>query len=207
MSDDGYLFVTLGERYQKERAQDVDNHYGKVVRIFPDGRVPPDNPFVGRAGARPEIWSFGHRNPQSAGLHPETRRLWTVEHGARGGDEVNWPEPGRNFGWPIITYGVDYSGAKIGVGTAKAGLEQPKYYWAFYRGAHGPWNGNLFVGALVRGHLARLVLDAEGRVVAEEQLLTDLGERIRDVRLGPDGHLYVLTDSPQGRILRLKPRA
>lgn len=215
LSDDGYLFVTLGERFQRDRAQELNNHYGKVVRIFPDGRVPPDNPFVGRQDAKPEIWSFGHRNPQSAGFHPITRRLWVVEHGARGGDEVNWPERGKNYGWPIITYGIDYSGLKIGIGTAREGLEQPRYYWdpsiapsgiAFYTGVHEPWRGNMFVGALAKQHLARLVLNAAGAVIAEEQLLGDLNERIRDVRMGPDGALYVLTDSREGRILRVVPR-
>src|SRR5262245_39050928 len=211
---DGNLFVTLGERYQREKAQDLGTHYGKVVRIRPDGSVPADNPFVGKAGAKPEIWSYGHRNVQSAAIHPATGKLWTVEHGARGGDEVNIPLAGRNYGWPVITYGVDYSGAKIGVGTAKAGMEQPVYYWdpsiapsgmAFYTGNLFPeWKGNLFVGALRGQALHRLVLDGE-RVVGEEVLLADLGERIRDVRAGPDGAVWLLTDSPQGKVLRVVP--
>lgn len=212
---DGNLFVTLGERYQRDRAQDLDKHYGKVVRITPDGAVPPDNPFVGRSGVLPEIWSYGHRNPQSAALHPATGVLWTVEHGARGGDEINIPRAGLNYGWPVITYGIDYSGARIGVGTTKAGMEPPVYYWdpsiapsgmAFYDSDRFPvWKGSLFVGALARQHLSRLVINGE-RVVAEEKLLVDLGERIRDVRAGPDGAVYVLTDHPQGQLLRLTLR-
>ena len=207
---DGNLFVTLGERAQRDKAQDLATHYGKVVRIRPDGSVPPDNPFVGKAGVLPEIWSFGHRNPQSAAIHPATGKLWTVEHAARGGDEVNIPRAGRNYGWPVITYGRDYSGLKIGEGTAKAGMEQPVYYWdpsiapsgmAFYTGSLFPeWQGNLFVGALRGAALHRLVLDGE-RVVGEEALLRDLGERIRDVRSGPDGALWLLTDNPRGRVL------
>lgn len=211
---DGFLYVTLGERYQKDFAQDLSRHWGKIVRITADGAAPKDNPFVNRPGARPELWSYGHRNPQSAAIHPATGKLWVVEHGARGGDEINIPVKGRNYGWPIITYGIDYSGAKIGVGARKEGLEQPVYYWdpsiapsgmAFYTADLVPeWKGSLFVGALVQRHLSRLVLDGEN-VVAEEKLLADLRERIRDVRQGPDGAIYVLTDSPQGRVLRLSP--
>jgi glucose/arabinose dehydrogenase len=211
---DGNLFVTLGERGQRDKAQDRGTHYGKVVRIRPDGSPPPDNPFVGKAGVQPEIWSWGHRNPQSAAIHPATGKLWTVEHAARGGDEVNIPLAGRNYGWPVITYGRDYSGLKIGEGTTKAGMEQPVYYWdpsiapsgmAFYTGSLFPqWQGNLFVGALRGQALHRLVLDGE-RVVGEEVLLEDLGERIRDVRSGPDGALWLLTDNPRGRVLRLVP--
>jgi glucose/arabinose dehydrogenase len=211
---DGNLFVTLGERFQRDKAQDLANHYGKVVRIRPDGSVPPDNPFAGKSGVRSEIWSYGHRNPQSAAIHPETGKLWTVEHGARGGDEINVPQAGRNYGWPVITYGRDYTFLKIGEGTEKAGMEQPLYYWdpsiapsgmAFYTGNLFPeWKGNLFVGALAGRALHRLVLKGE-QVVGEERLLGDLGERIRDVRDGPDGALWVLTDSPDGRVLRLVP--
>jgi glucose/arabinose dehydrogenase len=211
---DGNLFVTLGERFQRDKAQDLSNHYGKVVRIRSDGSVPPDNPFAGKAGARPEIWSYGHRNPQSAAIHPGTGKLWTVEHGARGGDEINVPAAGKNYGWPVITYGRDYTFLKIGEGTEKAGLEQPIYYWdpsiapsgmAFYTGNLFPeWKGNLFVGALAGRALHRLVLEGE-QVVGEEALLKDLGERIRDVRNGPDGALWVLTDSTEGRVLRLVP--
>lgn len=213
-ADDGTLFITLGERYMKERAQDLDTHYGKLVRINPDGSVPADNPFVGRADAKSEVYSYGHRNPQSAAIHPKTRKLWMIEHGARGGDEINIPEPGKNYGWPVITYGVDYSGAKIGIGTKKDGLEQPIFHWdpsiapsgmAFYTGDAFPgWRGNLFVGALKERCLVRLTLDGE-KVVAEQRLLADLDERIRDVRQGPDGLLYLLTDAPDGRVLRLVP--
>lgn len=212
---DGRLFLALGDRMQIPRVQSLDNHFGKVIRIETDGRVPADNPFVGRSGAKPEIWSFGHRNVQAAALDPRTGKLWTVEHGAQGGDEVNIPQRGRNYGWPVITYGVNYGGARIGEGTAKPGMEQPVYYWdpsiapsgmAFYDSDRIPqWKGNLFVGALVQTHLARLVLDGD-TVVAEERLLEDLGERIRDVAVGPDGLIYLATDSPDGRILRVVPR-
>jgi glucose/arabinose dehydrogenase len=212
---DGTLFVTLGDRFSyRERAQDLGTHLGKIVRVNPDGSVPKDNPFVGRAGALPEIWSLGHRNAQAAALDPATGALWEIEHGARGGDEINIPEAGKNYGWPIITYGVDYSGAKIGEGTAKPGMEQPIYYWdpsiapsgmAFYTGDKLPaWRGNLFVGALKAQCLVRLELDG-AKVVKEERLLAGLGERIRDVRQGPDGLLYLLTDASSGRVLRIEP--
>jgi aldose sugar dehydrogenase len=210
-ADDGMLFVTLGERYQKESAQDQRRHFGKVVRIAPDGTFPTDNPSFGPTAAK-GIWSFGHRNPQSAAIHPVSRKLWIVEHGPKGGDEINIPEKGRNYGWPVIGYGIDYSGARIHEDTHKDGMEQPVYYWrpsiapsgmAFYAGDAFPaWKGNLFVGALAGQHLARLVLDGE-KIVAEEKLLMGLGERIRDVRLGPDGHLWLLTDHPEGRVLRV----
>jgi glucose/arabinose dehydrogenase len=213
LARDGTLFVTLGERGQREQSQNLGVHLGKVVRIRPDGSVPPDNPFAGRADARPEIWSYGHRNVQGAALHPETGALWTVEHGAMGGDEVNAPRPGRNHGWPVITYGRDYSGARIGQGTSQAGMEQPVHYWdpsiapsgmMFYSADRFPaWRGSLFVGSLKFGLLARLELDGE-RVVREERLLEGLGERIRDVRQGPDGLIYLLTDEGSGRILRLE---
>jgi glucose/arabinose dehydrogenase len=212
-ADDGALFITLGERFQKPMSQRLDTTLGKVVRIRPDGTIPADNPFVGRADARPEIWSYGHRNMQGATLHPTTRRLWIVDHGAMGGDEINLPEAGKNYGWPVITFGRDYTGLKIGEGTAKAGMEQPIYYWdpsiapsglAFYTGDKIPaWQGNLFVGALADRLLVRLVLDGT-RITHEERLLGKLDERIRDVRQGPDGYLYLLTDSPEGRILRLE---
>jgi glucose/arabinose dehydrogenase len=211
---DGNLFVAVGERGEREKAQDLGTHYGKVLRLKPDGTVPPDNPFVGKAGARPEVWSYGHRNIQAAALHPASGKLWTIEHGARGGDELNIPQAGRNHGWPVITYGRNYTGEKIGEGTAKAGMEQPVYYWdpsiapsgmAFYTGNLFPeWKGSLFVGALAGAALHRLVLDGE-TVVGEERLLGNLGERIRDVRAGPDGTLWLLTDSPQGRVLRIVP--
>jgi glucose/arabinose dehydrogenase len=211
---DGTLFITTGERGHREYAQDLSRLQGKVIRIRPDGSVPPDNPFLKRAGARPEIWSYGHRNIQGAALHPETGALWTVEHGARGGDELNVPQPGRNYGWPVITYGRDYSGERIGEGTARPGMEQPVHYWdpsiapsglLFYTGDKFPgWRGNLFVGALAFELVARLQLDRE-RVVVEERLLRGFGDRIRDVRQGPDGYIYLLTDEADGRILRLEP--
>ncbi len=214
---DGTLFVTQGDRFaHRDGAQDLSIGIGKIVRIKPDGSVPRDNPFAGRAGARPEIWSYGHRNVQSAALHPQTGQLWTVEHGARGGDELNRPEAGKNYGWPVITYGVDYSGATIGEGTAKPGMEQPVYYWdpviapsgmTFYTGDAFPdWKGSIFIGSLDPGLLVRLTLE-DGRVAREERYLGDLGERIRDVRQGPDGLLYLLTDSSVGRILRVRPAA
>jgi len=216
---DGTLFVTVGDRFTPEgqrRAQTLDNDLGKVIRINPDGSTPKDNPFVAKAGARAEIWSYGHRNPESAAINPWTHQLWTVEHGPRGGDEVNIPRAGKNYGWPVISYGEDYSGLPVGAGiTAHAGLEQPIYYWdpviapsgmAFYDAALFPaWKGSLFVGGLASTHLARLTLKGD-RVVGEEWLLQDLGERIRDVIVGPDGALYVLTDTSNGRVLRLAPK-
>lgn len=213
-SRDGTLFITIGERGQRERAQDFSIHRGQVIRVMPDGTVPEDNPFVGRLGYRPETWSHGHRNPQSAALHPETGRLWTVEHGARGGDEINIPLKGRNYGWPVISFGRHYSGLKIGEGTHKEGMEQPIYYWdpsiapsgmAFYTADRfRAWKGNLLVGALKGQMLVRLELKGE-EVVREERMLQGLEERIRDVRQGPDGFVYLLTDSEDGRVLRLEP--
>lgn len=215
---DGTLFVTLGDRYSlREQAQDLSVHIGKVVRINTDGSVPDGNPFRNRNGARPEIWSYGHRNVQGAALDPSTGRLWTIEHGARGGDELNHPEAGKNYGWPVITYGRDYSGARIGEGTERTGMEQPVKYWdpsfapsglAFYTGdLMAKWKGDLFTGGLSGTRLVRLRLDpARERVIEEEVLLGDLGERIRDVRQGPDGALWLLTDDPgEGRLLRLSP--
>jgi aldose sugar dehydrogenase len=211
---DGTLFVTLGDRGMRAQAQNLQSHLGKVVRIASDGTIPPDNPFLGRADALPEIWSYGHRNVQGATLDPATGQLWTVEHGARGGDEINRPEAGRNYGWPVISYGVDYSGARIGEGTEKSGMEQPLHYWdpsiapsgmTLYTGDAFPqWRGDLFVGSLKFGHLARLDIE-DGRIVGEEKLLEDLDERVRDVRQGPDGNLYLLTDEDDGRILKLAP--
>ena len=212
---DGTLFVTQGDRFNhRHAAQDLSVGFGKVMRINPDGSVPPDNPFVGRAGVQPEIWSYGHRNVQSAALHPETGQLWTVEHGARGGDELNHPEAGKNYGWPVITYGVDYSGLRIGEGTTKPGMEQPVYYWdpviapsgmTFYTGDAFPdWKGSIFIGSLQPGLLVRITLQ-DGRVTYEERHAGDLDERIRDVRQGPDGMIYLLTDRRDGRILRIVP--
>jgi len=214
---DGTLFVTLGERFNhSERAQDLSATLGKVVRINPDGSVPRDNPFVNRAGARPEIWSYGHRNVQAAALHPETRQLWTVEHGARGGDELNHPEAGKNYGWPIISYGTHYTFMKIGEGTAKPGMEQPVYYWdpviapsgmTIYTGdLFAGWKNDFLIGSLTPGGLVRLVMK-NGKVAQEERYLGDLQERIRDVCQAPDGSLYLLTDSRDGQILRVTPAA
>jgi aldose sugar dehydrogenase len=212
---DGKLFVTQGDRLAyRDRAQDLSSGIGKIVRINADGSVPKDNPFVGRSAARPEIWSYGHRNIQSAAVHPQTGQLWTVEHGARGGDELNHPEPGRNYGWPVITYGIDYSGTKIGEGTTKEGMEQPVYYWdpviapsgmVFYTADTFPnWKGSLLIGSLTPGLLVRLTLK-DGRVTREERYLGDLRERIRDVQQGPDGLIYLVTDRRDGRILRVTP--
>lgn len=212
---DGTLFVTTGDRFGlRDEAQAPSSPLGKVLRIAADGAIPADNPFVGRKYARPELWSIGHRNPEGAALDPRTGQLWTVEHGARGGDEINHPEAGKNYGWPLVTYGVDYSGAKIGIGTAKAGMEQPVFYWdpsiapsglMVYDGNAFPaWKGSLFVGALKFELLSRLTRSGD-RITGEERLLTDLGERIRDVRQGPDDLIYLLTDSTRGRILRLEP--
>jgi aldose sugar dehydrogenase len=213
---DDTLFLTLGERFErKEDAQKLDNHLGKVVRINKDGSVPKDNPFVGRPGALPEIWSFGHRNPQGATLGLDGQ-VWMHEHGPQGGDEINRPQAGVNYGWPVITYGENYGGGKIGEGlTAKEGMAQPLHYWTpsiapsgmtFLRSdRYGPsWKGNLFVGSLKFQYLARLELRGD-RVVREEKLLQDVGQRIRDVREGPDGLLYVLTDASNGQLLRLRP--
>jgi glucose/arabinose dehydrogenase len=209
----GALFVTVGDRYsQRDQAQNPANHIGKVLRIRPEGGAAPGNPQ--KQGWQPEIWSIGHRNVQGAALHPETGQLWTAEHGARGGDEVNTPKAGLNYGWPVITYGIDYSGAKIGEGTSKPGMEQPLFYWdpsiapsgaAFYTGQAWPaWKNSLFVGALAGQMLIRLSTQGE-KVTGEERLLTNLGERIRDVRQGPDGFLYLLADDASGKILRVRP--
>ena len=213
---DGHLFIALGERSRvgmREEAQALDSHLGKVVRIFPDGTVPPDNPFVGRTDARPEVWSYGHRNQQGAALHPETGQLWTNEHGPRGGDELNIAHAGRNYGWPLVSHGVNYDLTPVGTGEKSApGIEDPIHHWtpsigvsgmAFYTADAIPgWTGNLFVGGLARPGLYRLTLDGD-RVTGEERLLADLGKRIRDVRQGPDGALYLLTDAPNGEILRI----
>jgi glucose/arabinose dehydrogenase len=208
------MFVTQGERMRyKEQAQDLDSLLGKVVRINRDGSIPKDNPFVGRKGARPEIWSYGHRNVQAATLHPQTGELWTVEHGARGGDELNHPQAGKNYGWPVISYGIDYSGRPIGEGiTAKAGMEQPVYYWdpviapsgmIAYTGDKYPgWKNSFFIGSLTPGALVRLTLE-NGRVTKEERYLGNRNERIRDVEQGSDGLIYVITDEEDGKILRI----
>ena len=243
---DDNLFMTAGEHFSgRDQAQSLANHLGKIIRIRPDGSVPPDNPFVGRAalaseasgqrgnsigarapdtrpepgssaraGAKPEIWSYGHRNPQGLALNPATGKLWEHEHGPRGGDEINIIEKGKNYGWPVIGFGIDYNGARIHESTHKDGMEQPIWYWvpsiapsgmAFAPNSAIPaWRGNLFVGALAGQTLVRLELDGE-KVVKEERLLQQLRERIRDVRQGPDGALWLATDSSNGRILRVAP--
>ncbi|MGC8507507.1 MAG: PQQ-dependent sugar dehydrogenase [Thiomonas sp.] len=218
---DGSLFVTLGDRFtQRDAAQDLSNTLGKVVRIRPDGSVPPDNPFVGRADARPEIWSYGHRNVQGAAIHPTTGELWTHEHGPQGGDEVNITRAGRNYGWPRISYGCEYGApvgrcTPVGGATSAPGMEQPLTYWvptsiapcgmAFYTASLFPqWRGSLFLGALAGQALWRLQLDGN-EVVAREALFTDLGERIRDVRQGPDGALYLISDGASAKIYRVQP--
>ncbi|HEX5091693.1 MAG TPA: PQQ-dependent sugar dehydrogenase [Burkholderiales bacterium] len=211
----GYLYLTLGERGEMERAQRPDDHAGSVIRLHDDGRVPADNPFVGKPGWKPEKFDLGHRNQQGAALHPDTGRLWTHEHGPQGGDEINVIRAGANYGWPVITYGVNYGiGTKIGEGTRKPGMEQPLYYWvpsiapsgmAFYTGERFPqWRGNLFVGALKDQMLVRLELKGES-VTHEERLLKGELGRIRDVRAGPDGLIYLLTDESRGRLVRLEP--
>lgn len=217
-SREGHLFITLGDRQrdrERGKAQRLDAHHGKVIRIHPDGSIPADNPFVKTPGARPETWSLGHRNPQGAALHPATGELWISEHGPQGGDEINIVRAGRNYGWPVVTYGCEYVTCfQVGEGASKPGMEAPVTWWApksiapsgltFYTGNRYPkWKGNLFSGALAGEALWRLTLDGN-RVIAREPLLTKLGERIRDVRQGPDGWLYLLTDSSGGQILRLE---
>jgi glucose/arabinose dehydrogenase len=212
---DDNLFLTAGEHFTtRDQAQNLGNHLGKIIRIRPDGSVPPDNPFVGRSGAKPEIWSYGHRNPQGLAINPTSGKLWEHEHGPRGGDEVNIIDKGKNYGWPVIGYGIDYSGARIHESTQKDGMEQPIWYWvpsiapsgmAFAANSVIPaWRNSLFVGALAGEALVRLELDGE-KIVKEERLLQPLRERIRDVRAGPDGALYLATDNSAGRILRVAP--
>jgi glucose/arabinose dehydrogenase len=212
---DKNLFLTMGDHFTyRDEAQNLSNHLGKIVRIKPNGLVPGDNPFIGRNDAWPEIWSYGHRNSQGAAIHPVTGKLWEHEHGPRGGDEINIPEKGKNYGWPVIGYGIDYSGAKIHESTSRPGMEQPIKYWvpsiapsgmAFYTADLFPaWKGSLFVGALAGQMLVRLTLDGE-TVTGEERLLEGLHERIRDVRVGPDGALYLLTANSAGRVLKVVP--
>lgn len=214
---DGTLFLTLGERFtQRDAAQKLDNDLGKIVRVGKDGGIPTDNPFVGRPGARPEIWSYGHRNVQGATLAPDGM-LWTNEHGAMGGDEINQPQAGRNYGWPLVSFGLNYDGTPVGSGqSAMPGAEAPVWHWtpsiapsgmAFLTSdRYGPiWKGNLFVGSLKFKYLDRIELN-HGRVVAEHRLLLEVDQRIRDVRQGPDGLLYVVTDDPDGRLIRILPK-
>lgn len=215
---DGMLYVTLGDRYDRPnrpKVQQLDAHLGKIIRINPDGSAPSDNPFAGRAGALPEIWDLGHRNVQSAAFD-ESGRLWIVEHGAKGGDELNLIEKGKNYGWPLVSYGEEYSGEPLaGAVTAREGYEQPVYYWdpviapsgmQFYTGDAFPaWRGSLFIGGLASQRLVRLIIK-DNRVVGEEHLLTDRGKRVRDVRQGPDGALYVVTDESDGELWKITPR-
>ncbi|MCP8899461.1 PQQ-dependent sugar dehydrogenase [Gilvimarinus xylanilyticus] len=213
---DGTLFLTLGDRYSRmDDAQTLDNHHGKVIRINTDGSVPADNPFVDTEGALPEIWSYGHRNMQGATVHPQTGELWSGEHGAQGGDELNIDRAGLNYGWPVVTYGEDYGGGKIGEGFKKEGMETPIYYWlpslataglTFYTGDVFPkWKGDIFVASLRAETLSRLDIEGE-RVLHEERLLADeLGERLRHVVQGPKGYLYLLTDASDGKIIRIAP--
>ena len=214
---DGNLFVTNGEHFtDRDKAQTLDNDLGKIVRITPDGDAPKDNPFVGKAGARPEIWSYGHRNPQGLAINPADGKLWEQEHGAMGGDEINIISPGKNYGWPLVSYGVNYDGSAVGTGKQQmAGVEDPLWHWTpsiapsgltFYTGdLFANWKGSLFNGALKFQLLSRLEIK-DGKVVKEERLLQGLSERIREVRQGPDGALYLLTDNNAGRILRLAPK-
>jgi len=220
----GFLFLTLGDRQAPPQgdlaahpAQDLSNHQGKIVRLHDDGRVPADNPFVNRAGVRPEIWSYGHRNAQGLAFHPETGDLWSDEHGPQGGDELNRVQAGRNYGWPVIGFGVNYeTGLAIHAGTHRTGMEQPAHVWVpsigvsglmFYTGSQFPdWRGHLFVGGMARQRLARLTLDGQ-RVINEEALAPQVG-RIRDVRQGPDGYIYLVTDNREGKptpVLRMEP--
>ncbi|AMS17905.1 oxidoreductase [Pseudomonas chlororaphis] len=211
---DGYLFITLGENNERPTAQDLDKLQGKIVRLYPDGRIPQDNPFVGQPGVRPEIWSYGHRNPQGAALNPWSGTLWDNEHGPKGGDEINLIERGKNYGWPLATHGINYSGAPIpeAEGKTAPGTVGPRHVWekspaisgmAFYDGDRfKAWQHNLFIGALASRELIRLQFDGD-KVGHEERLLGELKERIRDVRQGPDGYLYVLTDDDKGRLYKV----
>jgi glucose/arabinose dehydrogenase len=214
-SPDGSLFLSLGEHGHHTEAQNLANHLGKIVRIRPDGSAPPDNPFAGRADARAEIWTYGHRNISGLAVDPLDGRLWATEHGPRGGDELNIIEKGKNYGWPVITHGIGYDGKPIGIGSRKDGMEQPVRHWnrsiapsgiAFYSGKLWPaWRGSIFMGGLVANALIRLPRDGT-RVIGEDRLLQSLGERIRGVYEGPEGALWLLTDNPEGRILRILPK-
>lgn len=213
---DGMLYVALGDNNQRPSAQDLDKHQGTIVRLMPDGTVPSDNPFIDQQGTRPEIWTYGHRNPQGLAFNPWSGDLWSHEHGPRGGDEVNLIRPGQNYGWPLATYGINYTGFAIPEAEGKTleGMVSPLFWWerspaisgmAFYDNARFPqWNNSLFIGALSARELIRLTLEGD-QVVAEQRLLSGRGDRIRDVRSGPDGFIYVLTDSSRGTLLRLAP--
>jgi aldose sugar dehydrogenase len=217
----GLLYLTVGERQEQDRAQKPGDHGGKVLRLRDDGSVPPDNPFVGKPGYLPEIYSLGHRSPQGLAMNPATGAMWENEHGPLGGDELNIIQPGKNYGWPLVTFGNDYDGTKVSDSTWRADLEAPFVYWVpsiavsgltFYTGDRFPtWKGNVFVGAMFQGrtrgtgHIQRIVINAAGRPINREPLLTELRQRIRDVRQGPDGLLYVLTDEDNGMLLRIEP--
>jgi glucose/arabinose dehydrogenase len=212
---DGTLYITQGDRMNwRDSAQSLTAGLGKIMRINTDGSIPRDNPFVGRNEAQPEIWSYGHRNLQGAALHPETGQLWSVEHGPRGGDELNHPEAGKNYGWPVIGYGIDYSGARIHESTTHPGMEQPVYYWdpviaasgmVFYTADRYPgWKGSVFIGSMTPGALVRLEMQ-NGRVTKEERYLGEINKRIRGVQQGPDGLLYLVTDEDDGELLRVVP--
>jgi glucose/arabinose dehydrogenase len=215
LSADGTLFLSLGDHGRREEAQNLGSHLGKTVRIKLDGSVPADNPFVGQPNARPEIWTYGHRNVSSLTVDPLDGRMWATEHGPRGGDELNILEKGKNYGWPVITHGIGYDGKPVGIGTHKEGMEQPVRHWSpsiapssltFYSGKLWPsWRGSIFVGGLAASAVIRLPRQGT-RIINEERLLQPLGERIRAVREGPDGALWLLTDSPEGRMLRMLPK-
>ncbi|MCA1175530.1 MULTISPECIES: PQQ-dependent sugar dehydrogenase [unclassified Pantoea] len=210
----GYLYIAFGDNFSSLSAQQLDKLSGKIVRLTQNGEIPADNPFVQRKDARGEIWSYGMRNPQGLAFNPWTQQMWESEHGPRGGDEVNIPQKGKNYGWPLATYGIDYSGQKVpeAQGTHVASTEQPQFWWkvspaisgmAFYNSARFPqWKNSLFIGALKEKSLIRLRVNGE-KVVEEQRLLEDRGERIRDVRQGPDGYLYVLTDEANGKLLKV----
>lgn len=216
----GFLYLTVGERQEQDRAQKPEEHAGKVLRLRDDGTVPPDNPFIGKAGWQPEVYTTGHRSPQGLAMNPETGELWENEHGPLGGDELNILKPGRNYGWPLVTYGIDYDGSKISELTTRPDLESPYMYWvpsiaisgiAFYTGDRFPgWKGNVFVGSMFEGrtratgHLVRITFN-KGMAIQREPILVELKQRIRDVRQGPDGLLYVLTDEPNGALLKIEP--
>ena len=214
----GFLYATLGDRVQLDRVQEKDTHFGKVIRLRDDGTVPPDNPFVGKSGYAPETFTLGHRNPQGLALNPATGEIWSDEHGPQGGDELNVLVAGANYGWPLATFGVDYGGASLTSSPVQPGMTGPKLFWvpgifpsglAFYTGNRFPaWRGNVFIGSMGRsanGHLLRVIFDEKGQEVGQEPLLTDLHQRIRDVRESPDGLLYVLTDEDRGALLRIEP--
>ncbi|MBD0425415.1 PQQ-dependent sugar dehydrogenase [Aquisalinus flavus] len=213
---DDTMLLTIGDGYtQKDRAPKLDNHFGKIIRLNLDGTVPDDNPFVGQDDAKPEIWSFGHRNPQGLIYDPASDTVYEHEHGPKGGDEINIIEPGNHYGWPVITYGIDYSGAVISPFKEMDGMEQPVMHFVpsiapsgftLYRGDKFPeWDGDLFIGALAHEHVRRIDMGEDGSFGDQQELFTELGERIRDVRTGPDGHLYVLTDGANGKVIRVKP--